>query len=179
MKRPRQTRTHSAGFTLIEMIISIVLVGIIVASISPLFQGSARSYYTVTTINENFQAARIGFNRMLSDLRELLGSTSILSGTSYSITFTDVNGSTITYVLSNAYTLDRTKTGTDNIPPAVLVPNVTGLDIEYFDKDGVELAAPLAAPANVWNIRVSMTVNVSGQSASFQGTASPRNIPFG
>jgi prepilin-type N-terminal cleavage/methylation domain-containing protein len=169
----RKTKADG-GFTLVEMIVALVLGGIIVAAISPIFLGNAKSYYAVTSGNENIQAARIGFNRIMADLREINRSTSIVTGNAVSITFTDVNSNVITYTWSGS-TVTRTKTG---VPLAVLIPSASSFQIDYLDNVGATVTPPVAAPANVWRIQVTMQVTAAGQTVNFQSTVNPRMMPF-
>lgn len=165
------------GFTLLEMIISLVVGGIVIATIAPIFRGNARSFYTVTAGNESIQAARIGFNRMMADLRDIALSTAITNGTANSITFSSVENTpnpVITYAFTNN-TVTRTKT---NVPTAVLIPGVTNFTIAYFDtvNGSTPIIPPVANQINVWSIRVTLDVTVVGQNMTFQSTVHPRNI---
>jgi len=169
-KHIRKTSVGNRGFTLIEMVVSLVIAGIVMATLTPIFVGNTRSFNTVTLVNENVQAARIGFNRLMADLREINRSASISNGTANSIVFTDVSANVISYTQSG-YNINRAKGA---VASALMIPNVSGFTIQYYDRNDALISPPLSAPANVWRIRVTLNVTVSGQTATFESSVNPR-----
>ncbi len=170
IKHTREALVGNRGFTLIEMIVSMVIAGIAMAAITPIFMGNTKSFNTVTLINESAQAARIGFNRLMADLREINRSTSISNGTANSITFIDVSGNVISYSQSG-YDINRAK---GVVASAKMIPNVSGFSIQYYDRNDALIALPISAPTNVWRICVTLNVTISGQTATFESSVNPR-----
>lgn len=160
---------NEAGFTLIELIVSMVVGAILVAAITPILRSSVTSYETATSITESNQASRIAYNRLLSELRMIPATTNVTAITSSSITFTDRNGNTVTYAKSGTNLLRNGYT---------FVKGVTAFTITPKDNTGSALT-PTAQDSNVWTYEVNMTVSVNvgntAKSLSFQGEVAPRN----
>ena len=60
---------RSAGFTLIEMTVALVVTGIVMMAVLPLFKVNLNSYITVQSGKQHLDMTRIGFNRMIAENR--------------------------------------------------------------------------------------------------------------
>lgn len=119
------------GFTLLEMIIVIVIVGIlIVGSSSILEQGFASFFSSAKTIKSNWQNA-VALETMTRDLRAIRSASDIIATTSTSITFNDVNANTISYAITDSQ-LIRTENNVAN----PLASDMQNLFFSYYDKIG-------------------------------------------
>lgn len=149
------------GFTLVELILAIVIVGIIAIAITAAFVPTMKVSVTVDTRKEALQGGRIAMERMLREIRE---ARAISAGfTATSLTFTNAAGSTISYVVSGT-SLQRN--GTD------LTCCVDTITLTYLKKDG----STATAPADVWRIQADLKVKVGDESVELRSEVNPRNI---
>ena len=136
---------NNKGFTLIEMIMVITLLGIVAAIIAiPLLQG-ARGWFDATTREGITQSGRIGIERMTREIRNTARTAAnnpcILSAAVNSISFSTVSdcSSPITFSLSGT-NIQRVNGGTFN-----LADNVTSIDINYYNSSNGVIARPAIA----------------------------------
>ena len=162
---------NEKGITLIEMIITIVVVSIIVTSTLPFFKGSVSSYINVRDGKSNLQSARIGFNRMMAELQQLEASVDIYTGRSTRIRFNipDDGYGSITYRLND----DELQREGEN-----LVQNVQGLTFTYYKEDGTTKSTPFYYDSDVWRIQVEIEVGDPENPLTLRGQVSPRNIHY-
>ena len=175
MKPLRSDRpTHGqAGFTLIELVITIVLVGIIAGTAGMLLIKGTQAY-----IEEDQRAAatsqgRLGLERMAREIRSIPQAGAIvgpIANPSSSLAFSDLTGLAITYARNGATgTLDRTEGAG---LPVILADGVTTLEFRHYDKAG----ALTTRPANIWQIQIDLTVIKGGETQVFRMRAYPRNF---
>ncbi len=165
---PYQTTLPTAikGFTLIEIVIVIVIMGIVAAIGSLIMSRGFSSYFTERDITSVDQQARLALERMTRELR-LIRVTS--SGPDISVmntnlvTFTDNTATGITYTIS-AGQLTR-----NGVP---LAANLTALNLSYLTSTG----AATVNPAQVFYIQVALTVNQNSITTNFRSTVTPRNF---
>lgn len=161
----RDKKKQEQGFTLIELILAIVIVGIIAIAITAAFAPTMRVSVAVDTRKEALQGGRLAIERMIREIRE---ARSIAAGfTATSLTFTNAASSTITYSLSGA-SLQRIVGGV----PSDITCCVQGLTLTYLKKDGS--AATL--PADVWRIRADLQIKVGDETVELRSEVNPRNI---
>jgi prepilin-type N-terminal cleavage/methylation domain-containing protein len=145
----------SAGFTLIEIVIVCVLIGVIAAVIIPPLHQGAQSFTVSETRGDLSSQARQAATRMVRELRniqkEANNTPNITAANATSITFVDVLDSAITFSLSGS-TLQR------NSNP--LVEQVSSLQFRYFNGSNAELTPPLGATDmdNVRRIMLTLTL---------------------
>ena len=143
---------NTKGFTLIEMIMVITLLGIIAAIIAiPLLQG-ARGWFDATTREGITQSGRIGIERMTREIRNTarkVNNTPCISAASVTppvYTFSDMNGD-----LTNCNSIKFSLSGTEikrnegMADEAVLADNVSTLTINYYDSSNALLSDPITA----------------------------------
>ena len=168
----RPTRGQ-AGFTLVELVITIVLVGIIAGTAGMLLIKGTQAY-----IEEDQRAAatsqgRLGLERMARDIRTIPQASAIvgpIANPSSSLLFSDLTGLSIAYARNGATgTLDRTEGAG---LPVILADGVTTLEFRHYDKVG----ALTMTPANIWQIRIDLTVTKGGESQVFRLSVYPRNF---
>jgi prepilin-type N-terminal cleavage/methylation domain-containing protein len=171
-KRNRQgisvKNRFSQGFTLIEIVIALLVTGIVILAITPFLRVNLMSYVTVKTGKNRMETARIGFNRMISEMRRIQGPLNIRFENATTMQFDAMfsrNGvietKTITYTFdpaANEVTRAENPQG-----PSTLVNNVSAFQIEYLDKAG----NPMTTEADIWRLRVSMTVGTGTDAAEF------------
>lgn len=161
----RNSKFHrgSAGFSLIEILLVCVLIGVIAAVIIPPLQQGVQSYTVSETRTDLTSQARQATTRMIRELRNIQkegdNTPNISSANATSITFVDVLDSTITFSLSGSTVQRNSNT---------LVEQVSSLQFRYFDGSNTELTPPLSAPDmdNVRRIMLTLTLAEGTQTVS-------------
>ncbi|MBN2103843.1 type II secretion system protein [bacterium] len=153
-------RKKKRGFTVLEMILALIIMGIIVTVLTPLFRNSISMYIYTTEIAEEGQIARIAFNRMLMDMRDI---TTLNSGTSTSIDFIDVDNDNLNYYVSGSNLF---------LNGSLAAENLNDLTIEYIDWNGASIDEP---DSSTWQIRITMEFDIMGSPQTYTGEIQPRN----
>jgi len=128
--------SNEEGVTLLELVIVLCIIGVLALAIAPAMHGIIRSYHMSTIVSESCQAARIGLNRMLNEIRMIPDSLDIVSASESSISFTDFDNNSVSFsrsgntLLRNSYTLAE---------------NITGFMINYYDTSGTQVTTPTKA----------------------------------
>jgi prepilin-type N-terminal cleavage/methylation domain-containing protein len=151
------------GFTLIEMIMTILIGGIIALMVGPLLQHGFHSFFAASIATDMDDQARMAMERMSREIREITTPASdVTNMSSNRITFVR-NGESITYrmAIGSPTTLIR-RINLGNQDP--LATGVSHLSFSYLQKD---LATPATGAATLWVVDVQFTLsyNIAGQSA--------------
>ena len=164
-RRPRPFPHRAAqGFTLVELVIVIVLLGVIAALGSVMLREGFNAYFAGRDLTDADWQARVALGRMTRELREVPSAADLVSiAPTTQITFRDFGGTQIQYAL-NGTTLER------NAVP--LADGITALGFSYLD----DTQTATAAPAAVRYITVQFTVVQGGTNMSFRATVNPRNL---
>jgi len=166
---------HSKGFTLIESIMTIVIVGIISGIAALIIIEAMSSYTQEQNLSDVHYQARLAAGRMVRELRMInsagnIGTNAIgtITGNpTNSIIFTDQTGANVRFWL-NGQTLNRTVGGVDS----ALAVGVTTLEFRHYD---IASALTTSAPA-VWTIEISLTDTRGSQSLPIRTRVYPRNF---
>ena len=151
------SRENQKGFSLIEMMVAMAVLGLIVLGLVTFFTGGTRSWVTGQHQLEAQRNARLSMDRMVKEIRE---GKNIGSGSETSITVLvphfDVDGNidsdyTVTYALIDDTTIQR-----DANP---LIENVlTGEAIfKYYNNSDTEVTSP---DATISKIHINLKVDV-------------------
>ncbi len=180
---------REGGFTLVEMLVAIAVLGLILSGIASLLQATVTA--SGQTMNETplQMEARSALDTMVGDLREAYyGDTTtsvIVSMSGTSVTFyapdrlTPFHLREITYQLSGSKLQRGFVTSTNTGGPAWtvlaapstfsnIVPNVTNFSLTYQDANG----NTTATPANVVRVLITLTVTAAPQGGPTTFTAS-------
>jgi len=125
LRRPTGVKRRSDGITLIELLITIGLAGIVLTMVSTLYIFSLRGFGAMNNYAEMDQKTRLALDSMIKEMRQASQVTDFQSnGATRWLTLTNANeGKTITYTWdSSAGTLICQKTG---LPAHT---NLTGCD---------------------------------------------------
>ena len=152
------------GFTLLEVILALIVMGIITVTLVPLFRNNIEMYLHTSAIVEAGQSSRIAFNRVIMSMREM---TNLNYGTDGSINFDDIDGNTYSYEVSGDYLL---------MNGSVAAENVSGMILEYVSTDGSTSAAP---DSSTWSIRVTLNFDIMNSPQSYSAEIMPRNWQTG
>ncbi len=157
------------GWTLIELVVVIVVTGILAVTTLPLFRAGIDSYIYTRAGKDILQSSRIGFKRMMAEMRMIEASLEIDWGTSTQIRFDLPSQSNITYRYQNGR-LER--------DGEKLVNYVQGFVIRYYKEDGSEKSSPFWSDSDVWRIQLEMEVGDGDDNLVLRAQVSPRNIHY-
>ncbi len=169
MKICSQAQRHQAekGFTLLELVITVVLVGILAVFISNLLVYEVDIFRYVTIRSGSLQDSRFVMQKMARELRQIIHYDSILIASEDSIRFYDSSNNMIFYKYSNNELLQNGN---------LLLNNLNDLQFTYFDNLGVQLATPVADPLDIRSIAINMSVIVLGKNVNSQVKVAPRSF---
>ena len=165
---------HAKGFTLIEMVIVIVLVGILATIAATIIMQGIRAYSDEQYRSDAHYQARFAMERMAREIRESRSNTAadIPAMTGTTLRYNDINGVQMGFRL-NAGNIERTE---DNGATwQTLAVNITGPGgniFTYLDKTG----AVTAAAASLWLVQIQFTATQGTESIDMQTTVHPRNF---
>ncbi len=162
----------ASGFSLLEMVMVIVVLGIVAAVAAPFMSAGFNAYFTGKDISETDWQARVALERMSRELRSVRAPADLIITSASDITFTDVDGNSTRYCMG----------GVGGCPGAVgeltrntqpLATGISALTFSFLTKTG----ATTAVAASVFYISVAFTATQGTIVKSFQTTVSPRNFP--
>lgn len=160
---------QESGFTLIELIVSLIVGAILAASITPFMRTSVMSYEASTSITEAYQSSRIAFNRLLSELRMIPRTSDVTSISSSAITFWDRTPDEIIYTYSGGQLLRNGYAFVDNVSSFTITPK---------DSAG-NSRSPAAYDDYVWSyeieITIAATIGDQTRNITLAGEVFPRN----
>jgi len=152
----------SRGFTLMELVMTIVIMAILLGTLGPLYRTGLTLFLKTNEITQGSQSARIAFNRLVHDLKTI----SVINDCTYhSIDFDDIDGNNIVYELS----------GTDLLRnDARAMNHVQNLWFVYYDRNNNWIWSP--ETDDLWVVRVIMDIDVDENESRFTAEVSPRNL---
>jgi prepilin-type N-terminal cleavage/methylation domain-containing protein len=171
----QQNRSQDAGFTLVEIIITIVIVGILAGIAAMIILQGARAYSDEQSRSDVHYQARLAVERMAREIRTIrqptaLGTTiigTITGNPTNSLIFIDINGTAITYALTGTV-LNRTVGGV----PSALAQGVTTLQFQHYTSAGVLTTAP----ASVWFIEINVIDTQGTETLQIRTRVHPMNF---
>jgi len=166
-------RRRSAGFTLLELVMVIVLLGIIAGASVPLMFEIVNGWQLSVTRNEMSESAKIGMDRMIREMRQISNRSGVITANSSVFQFIDVNGSDITFNLSGS-NLMRTIGEVSN----QLADNVAQLNFSYYDNEDSLIAVPRVNPqdTDIRRIVVDLVFSSAGTQLNIESGVSPRRL---
>jgi prepilin-type N-terminal cleavage/methylation domain-containing protein len=169
MIRRSVTASRSAGFTLIEVVITLIVLGVLATIGANVMSRGFLSYFVGREIARDDAQGRLAFERMARELRTVRGTADLNIGVANQITITDFDGNVIVY-RRNAGTsqLERSQDNGATFQP--LADNVSTLTISYLQNDGTTAAA---VAANVYYITVLVTIVSSNVNLTYRSTFKP------
>jgi prepilin-type N-terminal cleavage/methylation domain-containing protein len=118
------------GFTIIELIIVIIIMGIVAGLTLPFIMNAVDSWFVFEANIDDLFSARLALSRMTREMRQLKSPGSITTFTSTQFSFTDINDNSISFQQSGASLLRNSDELTDNLQ------DPGGLTFTYLDSDG-------------------------------------------
>lgn len=150
---------RAAGFTLVELVITIVILGILAAVAAPILFGGFRVFSTSTADLHTLDKLRYATERMARELREVQHTAgayalTLAAPTASSLSFTKNNGTTVTLngtappLLTLSYSGVGTYTLTDQVAPG-------GVAFTGYALDGVTTTSD---PAQIAYVELTLTL---------------------
>jgi len=173
---PRSTR-HDRGFTLIEAVLVIILVGILFGFGSVLLGKVFSSYSMKQEITEADWQAKVALERAARELRAVRTATAadLDVASTAQVRFIDSDGNGVCFY-RNANRMMRSADGPatacGTTSPQVLADNITALAFSYWTSAG----ATTTSSALVYYITADMTVADGVYNAQFRTNVRPRNF---
>lgn len=163
------TKAQEAGFTLMELIVVILLIGVIIVVAEMPLNVGVRSYVTGQQFLSAHENGRRVVWRMERDLRNMRKGALALAD-SASITFDDAYQELTTFSLSGDQLMRNGN---------VLADAIAALTFAYYDADNNVLGPlPLDAAnlANVYRISYDIAVTSGGETYRFREQIFPRDL---
>ena len=173
--RPRNLERHNPGFTLIEMVVTLLVGAVLFGLGATVISGGFRTYFLGREITQNDWQGRLALERMTRELRTVRTPTpaDLDISAAGQITFADFAGNTIAY-RQTGNTVERSQNAGAFQPLADNVNVGAGsLSFTYLQNDGTTAAG---TPAAVYYITVSFTVSSTNASATYRGTVKPTSF---
>lgn len=136
------------GFTLVELVLTIAILGIMVGTLAPWMINTMKGYDLITTRRQMLSQARAGFERMMLEILLIPGRPQVITTGNSSFTFQYPVGTNITYSLSGTNLMRNQD---------VLVQNVTALSFVYYDQAG----NTTTTAANVRSVKAQISVTTT------------------
>ena len=162
------------GFTLIEIILVLVIIGILAGILIEPFRQGVKSYIGIETRADLTSQAREATVRIVREMRNIQKKANdkpnITSADATSITFVDNRGITISFSLSGSTVLRDTN---------ILADKLSSLDFRYFKGDNTALTTfPLSAADldDVRRILVILTLQENTETVTMTGQAFLRDL---
>jgi prepilin-type N-terminal cleavage/methylation domain-containing protein len=153
----------NAGFSLIEIVMVIIIIGIIAAIASRILMQGVSAYLTnINIINSDWQG-RIALERMVRDIRAIRSPTDITTASASTLAFTNTSGTSISYTLSGS---------TITLNGNVLADGIASLTFTYYDSSN----AITATPSAIRYILISINVTQNNTNLTLNTSVYPRNL---
>lgn len=153
--------TRTRGFTLIEIIVSLILLGILAAGVFGFMGQAVRGFFVARDALEITQKAQIALNKMRIELT-YLDKTQAVTGTATSIAYT-ANFSGTAEAAAIAYDAGGNRITWNGV---TLVDDVGGLTFAYFDDPAAAASSSYQSTTNLIGITLVM-LDADGNTATF------------
>jgi len=155
-------KKNQKGFSLIEMMVVVVILGLIVLGLVTFFTGGAKSWVAGQSQLKAQREARQAMDRMVREIREGKNVTSGSDGDTIFVSIPALGSEleySVTYSLSNT----TIKRGTTPLIDNVLI---SGEDIfEYYDSSGIKYDTPDSTTLPIISkIHINLKIDVDGDS---------------
>ncbi len=180
-KMTRCVLSGDRGFTLIELMMSIVLMGIVASTIGFIIYQGARSFQALDTRGDLVARGTLATERISRELRIVRCATAGSSCAAQASDITSMTATEIRFVNSvnagRGFRLDagaiKLRQGSGAADPEdILTDSASSFAVDYKKKDG----SAAVAPSEVWVIDVSFTLSSGADSVDFKTSIYPRSF---
>lgn len=160
-----------AGFTLVEMLITMAISLVIAAAIAVFYLYSSRSFMALNDYSDMNLASQLALDKMSKDIRQ---SKQVTAFTTNSVTLQDVNGNSLQFTYSpTARTLTRLSGG----KTTTYLTNCDSLQFAIYQATPTSNTFACVTPAYVTNARViqvswATSRQIRGRNATTESMAS-------
>ncbi len=161
------------GFTLIELVMTMVLIGIIAFVVANSMSTGFKAYFTTDFRNEALNQTRIAMERMTREIRNVRSRTDIGTANATQFCFINIDNTRTSFRFS-ANAIIREEPGA--CPGAggnTLASNISSFTFAYLQSNG---SADPAPPNNTKRIRITLTSTISGENVTLQSEVWPRSL---
>lgn len=168
---PPERGWGASGFTLIELVLTIILLGIIAAAVSPLILQGIRSASIEQNRGDVHAQARLAVERVAREARAVRSCAEIVgpANPSAGLSFTDTSGAPVVFSLAGG-NLSR---GGDLLAQGVISAN----PFRFLKRDAVTETTSCVAPDDIWFIEIDLTCVQAGENLHLRTLVHPRNFP--
>jgi len=172
------------GYTLIELVMVIILVGIMFLVTAPLMVEISRGWQIATIRTDMSESGMVAMDRMAREIRQVRDNVSVVTASASTFRFIDLNNNDITFSLSGN-NLVRTVTAAGIGVPNTLAANVSSLGFTYYNDAYTTVLTSASVPpisyglgtaTNIKSIVVGLTFLNSGTTLSLQDGVYPRRL---
>jgi len=153
------------GFSLIELVATIVILSIIAAIGSRVLQASFNAFYQNQYITDANAQARLALERMSRDVHTINSSSSITTATSSQLSFTNASGNSVTYLLSGSQLLLNNQVLADGV-------DVASSSFTYLDQN----ASITSTLSNIRYVIINLNITQGGVNYSLRTMANTINF---
>jgi prepilin-type N-terminal cleavage/methylation domain-containing protein len=168
------------GFSLIELIIVIITVGIIAAATAPIFMSGFDAFFWMRDATDTQAQGELAIDRVAREIRAIdpsvdFDSTALPTASQIKFKFPKYDGTSTTEWVTYALQGTNLMRNTD-----LLASNVTSLVFSYTKQDGTTLTPPLTLPQanSIWLVQITLQVSGSQSSSSLRTTVFLRRGPI-
>ena len=154
---------NDKGFTLIELIATIVLMGMISVIVGHVLLNGYRNFITAQHISQIDWSGFLALERLVNDIHTIRSASDILTIGANQLVFTDVNSNSIQYQSSGSLLSRNSQT---------LATGVQSFNLSYLDKNG----ATTAIPSAVRYILITLAFTQDNLTQSFSTMAATRGM---
>jgi len=166
--------TSKRGFTLIELVITMVLIGIVAFIVADAMSTGFKTYFTTDNRKEALDQARIAMERMTREIRNLRSSADIGTANANQFCFVNTDGTRVSFLYSGTTIVRDEPVACPSAAGApVLANNITVFSFTYLQTDGSTDPAP---PTNTKRIRIAITSTLSNEQVQLQSEVWPRSL---
>lgn len=186
---------NQKGVTLIEMVLSIVILSLIAYVVTDAFVYSSRSVLTGNQARDATQEGRIAVDRMIREIRNIRDKKCVVVASDSRFSFIDENNNTIDFNWAGAQGTPLTRA--ENGVPNTLVGGVDNVLpgsplFKYYDSTDVKprnvIANPCAGPGTcaaacgstnptpIWSVSVDLIAKSGSESMEFRSEVHPVNF---
>lgn len=173
-------RRRQRGWTLVELLMVIIILAVVSAVGARLMSGMFQSYFAARDITTSDAQARVAFERMTRELRQIRKATAtdLDPASTAQVRFIDTDGNGVCFYRDAANnrlmrSADGPATACGTTSPQPLADFVSGLLFAYYLNDG---RTTTAAPASVYYVTVRLDMVDNQVSDTLRATIHPRNF---